>query len=105
MTHHECNGYQVHGKIIMAIKNLIQDKTTMLVVSPADLKEFALAIVEEMKNTPMMDEHLYTPKEFAKRHDVDVSTLWRWRKIGILHPTKVGGKLWYKDSDLTRRDA
>ena len=74
----------------------------MLIVSPADLKEFALAIVEEVKNTSMMDEHLYSPKEFAERHGVDVSTLWRWRKTGILKPTKVGGKLWYKDSDLIR---
>lgn len=86
------------------INNLISDKTTLLVVSPADLKEFALTIMEEVKNTPMMDEHLYSPKEFAEKHGVDVSTLWRWRKMGILRATKVGGKLWYKDSDLTRRD-
>ena len=75
----------------------------MLIVSPADLKEFALAIVEEVKNAPVTDEHLYTPKEFAERHGVNVSTLWRWRKNGILKPTKVGRKLWYKESDLTRR--
>ena len=84
----------------MNIKNLIQDRTTMLVVSPADLKDFALAIVEELRKTPEVNEPLFSPREFAERHCVNVSTLWRWRKTGVLTGTKIGGKLWYRDSDL-----
>ena len=74
-----------------------------LVVTAADLKEFALSLIEEVKcasESNREDETLYTPAEFASRHHVDKSTLWRWCKSGILTPTRVGGKVFYKDSNL-----
>ena len=101
MTDHENGWYLEIGYIFMSIKEIVNQQT-MLVVSPADLKEFALTIIEEMKNRPTENEHLFTPKEFAERHGVDVSTLWRWKKMGILKPTKIGGKVWYKETDLKK---
>ena len=74
--------------------------TTLIVVSPADLKEFALEVVNEVLNAAPKQERLYTPTEFAEKMHVDRSTLWRWCKVGILKPTRMGGKVFYKESDL-----
>ena len=72
----------------------------MLLVTPIDLKEFAVAVIEEFKAQIPQDEKLYTPTEFAARHGVRKETLWRWCKAGILKKTVVGGKVYYKDSNL-----
>ena len=84
----------------MAIRELIQnDAKTLLLVSPTDLQEFALSVVNEYSKLTL-EEKKYTPKEFAKRHNVSEATLWRWCKAGILKRTIYGGKVYYRDSDL-----
>lgn len=89
----------------MNIKELIEaNPNIQVVVTLADLKEFALSLISETRCTNVQqDEPMYTPAEFAKRHKVDRSTLWRWRKAGILKPIHIGGKTYYKDSDLQLR--
>lgn len=85
----------------MAIRELIQnDARTLLLVSPTDLQEFALSVVNEYSKLTTLEEKKYTPKEFAKRHNVSEATLWRWCKAGILKRTIYGGKVYYRDSDL-----
>jgi len=72
-----------------------------LVVTIADLKEFALSLMSETRCTDVQQsEPMYTPAEFAKLHKVDRSTLWRWCQAGILKPIHIGGKTYYKESDL-----
>lgn len=72
-----------------------------LVISVADLKEFAQTLIEDARNNSTGDdERKFTPKEFAARHGVDRSTLWRWCKAGVLTPLHIGGKTFYRDSDL-----
>ena len=75
-----------------------------VVVNATDLKEFALALIDEAKlnNTRQPEERAYTPTEFANKHNVDKSTLWRWCKAGILTPTRVGGKVFYYESSLMK---
>lgn len=89
----------------MSIKELIEiNPNIQIVVSLADLKEFALSLMSETRCTDdQQSEPMYTPAEFAKRHKVDRSTLWRWCKAGILEPIHIGGKTYYKDSDLQFR--
>ena len=70
----------------------------MLVVTPMDLREFAVSVVEEMGR--VQEEQKYTATEFAARHGVNKSTLYRWCKAGILRPLVIGGKKYYRDSDL-----
>ena len=86
----------------MNLKDLIEiNHNIQIVVSLADLKEFALSLMSETQCTDVQQsEPMYTPAEFAKRHKVDRSTLWRWCKAGILKPIHIGGKTYYKDSDL-----
>ena len=84
---------------------IFRGQTVQVVVTPADLREFALAIVAELKQeNDQNDEKLYSPDEFAERHNVTRGTLWRWSKSGILHPVKVGRKVYYRDSDFVRKE-
>ena len=85
----------------MNIQELINGQT-LFVVSPAELKEFALAVVSEANKQTAEANRLYTASEFARLHGVDGSTLWRWRKAGILKATKIGGNLYYKEQDLRK---
>lgn len=87
----------------MDIKEMVNG-TTLLVMTPAQLKEFALTVIDEAKKEQCQDEDnkLYNPQQFAAKHHVDVSTLYRWRKAGILKATQVGGKVWYKESNLKK---
>ena len=70
----------------------------MLLVTPLQLKEFALDVVDEVSK--VTEEPKYTPAEFAKRKGVNKSTLYRWRKAKLLKPYYVGGSIFYRDSDL-----
>ena len=90
----------------MNIKELMTaGQNIQLVVTIADLKEFALSLMSETQCTDVQQsEPMYTPAEFAKRHKVDRSTLWRWCKAGILKPIHIGGKTYYKESDLKTDD-
>ena len=74
---------------------------TLLVVTKEMLDEFARNIISEaLAKARPKEEPVYSPKEFAARHKVDVSTLWRWVQNGTLKKTMVGRKVYYKDSDL-----
>ena len=77
-------------------------QNALLVVSMSDLKEFAIEIIHETKQSKIVDDTLYTAQQFADRHHVDVSTLWRWKKQGILTPTRIGGRVFYRENDLLK---
>lgn len=50
------------------------------------------------------DERFITREETAKRLHVDYSTLWRWNKLGLLRPNKVGPRrVMYKYSDVLKK--
>ena len=41
-------------------------------------------------------------EKVAELLDVDLSTLWRWAKRGLLVPIEIGGKRRYRMSDIRR---
>lgn len=50
------------------------------------------------------DERFITREETAKLLHVDFSTLWRWNKLGILRPNKIGPRrVMYKYSDVLKK--
>ena len=50
------------------------------------------------------DERFITREETAKLLHVDYSTLWRWNKLGLLCPNKVGPRrVMYKYSDELKK--
>ena len=86
---------------MISIKDLVEKGgNIVLMVTAADLAEFAQAVYEANQNRPEPEEKLYTPDEFAEKNRVSKATLWRWCKVGILKPTRVGKKTFYRQSDL-----
>lgn len=75
-----------------------------LVINALDLKEAFLQWNEE-KKSPVMErkeETYLSAQEAANKLEVDVSTLWRWDKSGYLKKIKVGNKIRYRESDVTK---
>ena len=92
----------------MAIKDLLasaNNANISITVSIADLKDFALYLLDEGKEqgkTEREPEQWLTPKEAAEMLGVSGNTLWRWNNTGYLCHTKVGRKPLYKLSDINR---
>lgn len=76
-----------------------------LSVTPADLKEFAMAIIAEAKElakTGKEPEEYMTPEEVAKICGVTGNTLWRWNRDKYLCFVKLGRKNFYRKSDIDK---
>lgn len=74
-----------------------------LVVDAMDLKELFLNWQEEMVQKPQKEEPtLLTPAEVTEKYRVSKVTLWRWDKMGLLVPIKMGRKSFYRQSDIER---
>lgn len=90
----------------MSIKELINtDSNVMLVMSAADLKEFALELMDEFVNSSKNDnntEKYLTTAEVMKMLNVSEPTLWRWSKNGYLPKVKLGRKCFYRENDIIK---
>lgn len=90
----------------MAIQELLKTGGNIqLVVSAADLKEFALSIIDECKkstNTKEEPEKYLDRFEVAKMFGVSTNTLWRWQQQGYLVPNKVGHRNIYPLSKIKK---
>lgn len=73
-----------------------------ITIAPAELKEFALFLIDELssKNRDSEPEIYMTPNEVADKLSVSKNTLWRWERMGYLVPVKVGRKSLYKRSEI-----
>lgn len=60
-----------------------------------DLIEFAEAFQK-------IDDKLLRKKEVSEQLEITEPTLFSWTKKGIIIPTKIGGKLFYKQSEVDR---
>lgn len=49
---------------------------------------------------PQFQKELLTREETAAFFDVDLSTLHNWKKKGILLPVGIGGRVYYRMSDI-----
>lgn len=91
----------------MNIQQLLESGANVTVsVTPADLKEFALSLInaaQEMGKQQKKEEERYlTTRETAKKLNVSGNTLWRWKRSKYLVPVKVGGTPYYKMSDIEK---
>ncbi len=91
----------------MSIQEIIKSGANIsITVSALDLKEFALSLISEReedkrKSVPVPETYL-TQDEVSVKLQVDKSTLWRWNKSGYLNKVRVGGKVRYRLSDVTK---
>ena len=90
----------------MNIKELLalsEGANISITVTPTDLKEFALLLIDETlaaRNQETDPETYLTPDDVAIELRVSKNTLWRWDKMGYLSPVKVGRKSLYRKSDI-----
>ena len=78
---------------------------TLLVISAADLKEFALTLMEERENSSKLATRsgkYLTIAETVEKYGISKPTLWRWSKDGYLPKVKLGGKCFYRESDIIK---
>lgn len=76
-----------------------------LSVGATELKEFARDIISEFmaEYQPQKEEDtLLTLEQTAAKIQTTKVTLWRWAKQGYLSPVRVGGKVFYKESDIKK---
>ena len=91
----------------------------LVVMSRADLDALVEKMASSMAAMKVEDKSIYeseacpvvydnerfvTREETAKLLHVDYSTLWRWNKLGLLCPNKVGPRrVMYKYSDVLKK--
>lgn len=89
----------------MNIQELLSSgQNVTIAVTPADLREFALTVAEEVKASwsakDRQDKRL-TAKEVAAQLGVTVNSLYRWNKNGYLSPAgHIGQKPYYLQSQI-----
>ena len=79
----------------MTIKDLLASRNANIsvMVSLADLKEFALYLMDEAQEAGKAEKEPETylkPQEVAEMIGVSTNTLWRWNSSGYLRHVKVG---------------
>lgn len=88
----------------MSINEIINtDSNIMLVISAADLKEFVLELLDEReKSSKLTPGKFLTITETVEKYGISKPTLWRWSKIGYLPKVRLGGKCFYRESDIIK---
>ncbi|MBB4119778.1 transcriptional regulator with PAS, ATPase and Fis domain [Mesonia hippocampi] len=80
----------------------------ILGVSPQQFQEDLInglkAQLEELKRNfiPQQSDEYLTREQTAKLLNIDLSTLWHWKKKGILIPYGVGNRVYYRRSDIDK---
>ena len=75
----------------------MQEKVIM--ASMADLTNAMRLVISEMGLAQPQESEWLTRDQACQRLGVSTTTLWRLSRDGVLHPTKVGGKILYKISN------
>ena len=87
----------------MSIKEIIDSNPNVqLVISAADLKEFALELLAEREKSSTKSDKYLTIAETSEKYGVSQSTLYRWSRLGYLPKHKLGGKSFYRESDIIK---
>lgn len=76
---------------------------SVYIISGADLREFALHIIDELRtNKPEEEPELITVDEACKLLDISKPTLWRWSNNGIVKPIRKGGRVYYNHQEIMK---
>lgn len=91
----------------MNIKTILESGANITVsLNIEDLREWHKEVIQdtkrEIEQTILADkaETYPGPRQVSEILNVDVSTLWRWKKRGYLVPVEIGGKRRYKMSEV-----
>ena len=90
----------------MEITELLQNESALLVVRASDLQAFADSITAKLlTGQPVKPVKQETEKPFSQSEAIQFlgksrQTLIKWRKRGIIQSYKLGGRIYYKPSEL-----
>lgn len=85
----------------MNINELLKSGANIqIVVNVADLKEAFLEWANELKQPE--EERFLSIDETCQMLKCDKSTLWRWRRDGLIRKRSIGGKVYYLQSDVKK---
>jgi len=84
----------------------IEANSVTLAISLSDLKELVTFIINDEREKQAQSRA--TANEIAtlssdqvcKTFGISKTTLWHWRKSGIITPTKIGRKILFKESEI-----
>ena len=87
----------------MSIKEIVNmNPNIQLVISAADLKEFALELLAEREKSSTQSEKYLTIAETVEKYGISKPTLYRWSRLDYLPKIKLGGKSFYRESDIIK---
>ena len=87
----------------MSIKEIVNmNPNIQLVISAADLKEFALELLAEREKSSTQSEKYLTIAETVEKYGISKPTLYRWSRLDYLPKVKLGGKSFYRESDIIK---
>jgi len=87
----------------MDINELIQNNPSInLTVTGEDLREYGEGIAKQAAQAVLQgnEDIPRTAKYVEEKFGVCPATRWRWDKLGILKPKRIGGRIFYSDSDI-----
>ena len=71
----------------------------VIMATIGDLKQAMRQVINEMGLAQPQEDGYLTRDQACQRLGISSTTLWRLGRDGVLHPTKVGGKIIYKIAD------
>ena len=87
----------------MSIKEIVNmNPNIQLVISAADLKEFALELLAEREKSSTQSEKYLTIAETVEKYGISKPTLYRWSRLDYLPKVKLGGKSFYRENDIIK---
>lgn len=101
------HGFGIYKSICdMNISDFMRDfPQAQLVVTVADLREFAMELIESAKREEAAkdkEDKLFVTEDVRAKLGVSTTTLCIWKKRGLLVPVKVGKRNLYRQSDIER---
>ena len=73
-------------------------------LSGNDLIEFAEKLAKETAENVINnhEEKVYSRNEILEKFDITGATLWRWQNSGVIKSKKIGGRIYYSESEVKK---
>ena len=87
----------------MYLKNLITENPGInITIQAGELFEFGQQIAYQTAKTILARDEVkvYTRGEVIKKFNICAASLWRWEKMGLIKSQKIGGRVYYSESEV-----
>jgi len=75
-------------------------KLYFIEVTPEELIEEVITRLQNYKKEDIVNESYLTVEEVAQLFKVSLSTIYSWRKNGILKACQIGGRVYFKQTEI-----